>query len=835
MFVQRLLCSHTLPSCDLTLAHADQNIRWACAHGYALYFLRLAGGGCLHPSWGQRHPSYCKLAAVAHVLSLSAFGSVVYLDSDVMMRNATEASLPELLRRYSAASYQSHYPQSASPAGAQLFFAWDTPYSLGPNAGFFVVHSSAAAREVLRAWWSLDPGPYGLSHAFEQQTLQWILMHTSRYRPLLRTLRLRAIEPPWRDAVHHLDHNTGTKARVWNIARAAAEGLARDPWLPRNESARLQSYLPLLRQSVRGKSMKVRQDVIRLVMAAIGLDLQRIGLASIANTSWGGDRVGHQIVHTSASCAGSVYMIPHFDATRSAAELLKPMLESSPQARQLELAQPAAWEGLPLQLRNCSHLRSDRLAAWQSWEFPSMPKQQSAKGKRSRDGRMLTDDDMSYSTKTPPTHADADGAHTEAGHVEKGLRLALQAVPRACLALGGTRAHKKPYAPLAVLHRCQKTSSRRASPRSAVAAQAAVVLMPGASPVTRGMASAAGAAAGSDAIRQSVPLMLNGSTMGQIRTSHPLATLRTVVPSFHGGCGFWPNCTSTLTVLPKPCWAHLGLNAASGFRHTTSSADIVHACGAEEPALLNAAHRLDEVEGGGAYGEHEGRRQGEVTTHVGTSEPLSEPTTGPQVYKLALGPSGPEISLHRDSLGDFPRMALCLTTWRGQLVDGAPLVFSRCPTLIAATSHSGRSGRSAARQVANRSNPGEGGGGKGRRLQVSHKKRRTRKEAQQQSAKAHGWSRTRASSQDEGVRVASAAHVAQTHSEQSIATNQEMKQWLRSANHHGRSEGGALPITWVATPAANGLAGRTRQGIRLSPSLAPHLCLTAPPMATVPD
>jgi hypothetical protein len=266
---------------------------------------------------------------VAHVLSLSAFESVVYLDSDVMMRNATEASLPELLQRYSAASHQSHYPQSASPAGAQLFFAWDTPYSLGPNAGFFVVHSSAAAREVLRAWWSLDPGPYGLSHAFEQQTLQWILMHTSRYRPLLRTLRLRAIEPPWRDAVHHLDHNTGTKARVWNIARAAAEGLARDPWLPRNESARLQSYLPLLRQSVRGKSMKVRQDVIRLVMAAIGLDLQRIGLASIANTSWGGDRVGHQIVHTSASCAGSVYVIPHFDATQSAAELLKPMLELS--------------------------------------------------------------------------------------------------------------------------------------------------------------------------------------------------------------------------------------------------------------------------------------------------------------------------------------------------------------------------------------------------------------------------------------------------------------------------------------------------------------------------
>ena len=78
---------------------ADQNVKWACAHGYAVYFLRLVGEGCTHPLWGRRHPSYCKLAAMAHVLSLGHTWSV-FLDSDAMIRNANAYSLHDLINRY---------------------------------------------------------------------------------------------------------------------------------------------------------------------------------------------------------------------------------------------------------------------------------------------------------------------------------------------------------------------------------------------------------------------------------------------------------------------------------------------------------------------------------------------------------------------------------------------------------------------------------------------------------------------------------------------------------------------------------------------------------------
>ena len=44
------------------------NLKYACAHGYSLIFYQLVGHGCRHPLWGQRHPSYCKLAAVAETV-----------------------------------------------------------------------------------------------------------------------------------------------------------------------------------------------------------------------------------------------------------------------------------------------------------------------------------------------------------------------------------------------------------------------------------------------------------------------------------------------------------------------------------------------------------------------------------------------------------------------------------------------------------------------------------------------------------------------------------------------------------------------------------------------
>ena len=77
------------------------NMRWACLHGYDFFFFRLAGGGCTHPTWGRRHPSYCKLSAVSHVLALSKYDWVVFFDSDAFVRNSL-VDLPQLLTQYGA-------------------------------------------------------------------------------------------------------------------------------------------------------------------------------------------------------------------------------------------------------------------------------------------------------------------------------------------------------------------------------------------------------------------------------------------------------------------------------------------------------------------------------------------------------------------------------------------------------------------------------------------------------------------------------------------------------------------------------------------------------------
>ena len=170
--------------------------------------------------------------------------------------------------------------------------------------------SPSPSPQVLRLWWSLDHGPYGLSHPFEQQALQWQLMHmcdpvpsprdprpsacepepepslslssspsdprphphtlnlaltlalaltltrrgpcpliltltrrgprpltltitltlTRRApRPLIETLRLRALDPLAPDAVSHLDHNVGTRARVWGLTLALSLALSPSP------------------------------------------------------------------------------------------------------------------------------------------------------------------------------------------------------------------------------------------------------------------------------------------------------------------------------------------------------------------------------------------------------------------------------------------------------------------------------------------------------------------------------------------------------------------------------------------------------------------------------
>ena len=272
------------------------NIKWACLHGYELRFHHVQGGGCAHRVWGRRHPSYCKLAAVASALEEGRPGSpdwVVYLDSDTSVVNVSAASprlteLRAMLRRYGASAEAvagrgepSQRPNQPQPAA---FFSWDSPYTLGPNAGFFAIRNCAAARAMLRAWWNIDHGPFGTVHPFEQRALQWSLMHAPRFAPLIQTLSLRSIDPAAPDLVVHRDHNLGNRARTWALVRAAAEAIVREAELGAGPGAigpasvrEVRRQLKLLRQSVRRKNYGTREAVLRVVMAAVGDDLRSIG------------------------------------------------------------------------------------------------------------------------------------------------------------------------------------------------------------------------------------------------------------------------------------------------------------------------------------------------------------------------------------------------------------------------------------------------------------------------------------------------------------------------------------------------------------------------------
>ena len=294
------------------------NLRYARAHGYDLLFFRMVGRQCQHARWGARHPSYCKLSAVAEALS-RGYEWVAAIDSDAFVRN-TSLPLPALLRAYGG---------EPAAAGPDVFFGWDSPYTLGPNAGIFVVRNSAAARELLRVWWSLYPGEFGVEHPFEQRALQWQLAHLHRFRRRVQTLALRTMDPTYPDAIVHLDHNAGTKTRTWMGARAAAKLLPhRDhPSISREQRSLLRlSDTKLHRRKL---PRRTRNAVVEAVVRAAAADL-------------------------SAQGGGGA---PAFDATAAAARHLR-----------LTEAEAAAVDGLPLQLHNCTSAPSP-LAQWQAWEL----------------------------------------------------------------------------------------------------------------------------------------------------------------------------------------------------------------------------------------------------------------------------------------------------------------------------------------------------------------------------------------------------------------------------------------------------------------------------------
>ena len=117
------------------------NLRYALAHGYELLYYRMDTPTCSHPLWGARHPSYCKLTAIAATLAQRRHEWVMWVDSDAFVRDIS-LSLPALLAAY-----------GTPPAdGSAAYFGWDSPYTLGPNAGFFVLRGGEGAMAMLRTW-----------------------------------------------------------------------------------------------------------------------------------------------------------------------------------------------------------------------------------------------------------------------------------------------------------------------------------------------------------------------------------------------------------------------------------------------------------------------------------------------------------------------------------------------------------------------------------------------------------------------------------------------------------------------------------------------------------
>lgn len=57
----------------------ELNRRYACEHGYSILYLQMLSPTCVHEDYGERHPSYCKLTAIAEALS-RGYDWAVWLD-----------------------------------------------------------------------------------------------------------------------------------------------------------------------------------------------------------------------------------------------------------------------------------------------------------------------------------------------------------------------------------------------------------------------------------------------------------------------------------------------------------------------------------------------------------------------------------------------------------------------------------------------------------------------------------------------------------------------------------------------------------------------------------
>jgi hypothetical protein len=248
----------------------ELNRRYACRHGYSVLYLQMRSQLCEHPSLGLRHPSYCKLAAVADGLS-RGFAFVVFLDSDSFFQNGAPP-LPELLTTFAGEPFSANQsgsrsaafgtlppkylrpppappPPPPSPSAQEIkatnratpnhafdwdvAFASDRPFSLGPNAGVQFWRNTPSAHRLLRLWWHLPGGRYHANHDFEQHALQWGLLHLQAHAPRVATLRLQSMAaqldsrgwPRYDHPVAHIDHGRNFfRALLMSIALLQSEG-----------------------------------------------------------------------------------------------------------------------------------------------------------------------------------------------------------------------------------------------------------------------------------------------------------------------------------------------------------------------------------------------------------------------------------------------------------------------------------------------------------------------------------------------------------------------------------------------------------------------------------
>ena len=340
------------------------NLKYACAHGYSLIFYQLVGHGCRHPLWGQRHPSYCKLAAVAETLA-AGYGWVVCVDSDAFFQSTgskTFLELRALLRAYGATA------EDAAGNGARALFGWDAPYTFGPNAGFMVLRNSPETRELAERVVESAVGR-ARPRAPVRAARVAVAARPPAAVPRARGDALLADDGPELPGRGRAPgpQRRHQDANVWVMARAAAELLA--PTVRRAPEA-----------VVAAAPAVSRQNVVRQAREGGGRrrPRRRRRFGEWHAAQWR-RRVRGRASPIQRDGVGAA---PHGDAARARASLLL---------------------GLPLEIRNCSEHALD--APWQSWVLTEGPRRPHRRGGGSSRTDVLMVDDH------PPTNSSTEEPH----------------------------------------------------------------------------------------------------------------------------------------------------------------------------------------------------------------------------------------------------------------------------------------------------------------------------------------------------------------------------------------------------------------------------------------